>query len=110
MSINLLYIALVCVIVTDQLHFWEEFSPYIKSWLSGGKFKSPIDFKLFTCSTCQTHWLCLLYLICTGGFTLLNYTLILLLSWATPVISSVLTLLKNFLLKVINTIAEKLNI
>ena len=110
MWIDIICIVLVCVVVTDELHFWEEFSPYIKKWMTGGKMKSPIDFKLFTCSTCQSHWLCLIYLICTGNFTILNYTIILVLSWTTPIISGIMTFVRNMILKVINVIAEKINI
>ena len=108
--INCLFITIICVMVTDQLHFWEEFSPYIKKWMTGGKFKSPIKFKLFECSTCQAHWLSLIYLIFTGHFTILNYTIVLVLSWTTPIISSILTLVKNLFLKTINTIANKFDI
>ena len=110
MILDIICILLICVIVTDQLHFWEEFSSSIKSILTKGKFKSPIKFKLFECSTCQSHWLCLIYLICTGHFTIINYTIILVLSWTTPIISSILTLVKNLFLKFINTIANKFDI
>jgi hypothetical protein len=110
MIFDIICILLICVIITDQLRFWEEFSPYIKSLMTGGKFKSPIKFKLFECSTCQAHWLCLIYLICTGNFTILNYTIILVLSWTTPIISAILTFIKNAIIKLINVIAEKINI
>ena len=110
MILDIICILLICVIVTDQLHFWEEFSSSIKSILTKGKFKSPIKFKLFECSTCQSHWLCLIYLIYTGHFTILNYTIILVLSWTTPIISSILTLVKNLFLKFLNTIANKFDI
>lgn len=104
MIIDILSITLITVIVTDQLHFWEDFSPYIKSLMTGGKFKSPIKFKLFECSTCQTHWLCLIYLICTGNFTIINYTLVLIISWMTPIINDLLTLVKTLILKILNKI------
>lgn len=110
MIFDIICILLICVIVTDQLHFFEEFSSSIKSILTKGKFKSPVKFKLWICSTCQAHWLCLIYLICTGHFTILNYTIILVLSWTTPIISSILTLVKNLFLKTINTIANKFDI
>lgn len=104
MIIDILSITLITVIVTDQLHFWEDFSPYIKSLMTGGKFKSPIKFKLFECSTCQAHWLCLIYLICTGNFTIINYTLVLIISWMTPIINDLLTLIKTLILKILNKI------
>lgn len=104
MITDVLSITLITVIVTDQLHFWEDFSPYIKSLMTGGKFKSPIKFKLFECSTCQSHWLCLIYLICTGNFTIINYTLVLIISWMTPIINDLLTLVKTLILKILNKI------
>lgn len=104
MIIDILSITLITVIVTDQLHFWEDLSPYIKSLMTGGKFKSPIKFKLFECSTCQAHWLCLIYLICTGNFTIINYTLVLIISWMTPIINDLLTLVKTLILKILNKI------
>ena len=110
MIFDIICILLICVIVTDQLHFWEEFSPYIKSLMTGGKFKSPIKFKLFECSSCQAHWLCLIYLICTGHFTILNYTIILVLIWGTPIINSILSFVINAVLKIINIISEKIDI
>ena len=110
MIFDIICILLICVIVTDQLHFWEEFSTYIKSLMTGGKFKSPIKFKLLECSTCQAHWLCLIYLICTGHFTIINYTIILVLSWSTPIINSILSFVINAVLKMINIISEKIDI
>ena len=110
MIFDTILITLICVIITDQLHFFEEFSSSIKSILTRGKFKSPVKFKLWICSCCQAHWLSLIYLICTGNFTIVNYTIILILSWTTPMISSILTLLKNSVIKFINILAEKIEI
>ena len=107
---DIICIILVCVVVTDELHFWEEFSPYIKKWMTGGKFKSPIKFKLFECSTCQVHWLSMIYLICTGNFTIVNYTIIILLSWLTPVLAQLLSLLRNIFMKLIYKISELLGL
>ena len=108
--IDCLLITIIFVIITDQLHFWEEFSSSIKSLITKGKFKSPIRCKILECSTCQAHWLSLIYLICTGNFTIVNYTIILILSWTTPIINSIFTLLKNLFLKLINIIANKFDL
>ena len=110
MIFDIICILLITVIITDQLNFFEEFSSSIKSILTKGKFKSPVKFKLWICSSCQAHWLSLIYLISTGNFTIVNYTIILILSWSTPIISSVLTLLKNIFLKIINTLANKFDL
>ena len=110
MIFDIICILLITVIITDQLHFFEEFSSSIKSILTRGKFKSPIKFKLCLCSSCQAHWLSLIYLISTGNFTIVNYTIILVLSWTTPIINSIFTLLKNAIIKFINKLAEKIEI
>ena len=110
MIFDIICIILITVIITDQLHFFEEFSSSIKSILTRGKFKSPVKFKLWICSSCQAHWLSLIYLICTGNFTIVNYTIILILSWTTPLINSIFTLFKNIFLKIINTLANKFDL
>lgn len=110
MIFDIICIIVITVIITDQLNFFEEFSSSIKSILTRGKFKSPIKFKLWICSSCQAHWLSLIYLIYTGNLTIVNYTIILILSWSTPLINSIFTLLKNIFLKIINTIANKLDL
>ena len=110
MIFDIICIILIRVIITDQLHFFEEFSSSIKSILTKGKFKSPVKFKLWICSCCQAHWLSLIYLICTGNFTIVNYTIILILSWTTPIINSIFTLLKNIFIKLTNNIANKFDL
>ena len=110
MILDTICIMVICTIITDILQFWDNFSPYIKSWMTGGKFKSPIKFKLFECSTCQVHWLSLIYLICTGNFTIVNYTIIILLSWLTPVLAQLLSLLRNIFMKLICKISELLGL
>ena len=108
--INCLFITIIWVVVLDQLHFWDDFSTMISSWLSGGKIKKPLDWKPFNCSTCMSWWTNLAYIIVTNQFSILMVLYILTLSWGTPIISSILTLVKNLFLKTINTIANKFDI
>lgn len=108
--IDCLLITIIFVIITDQLHFWEEFSSSIKSLITKGKFKSPIRCKILECSTCQSWWVNLIYIIIIGKFTIPMIVYILVLGWTTPMISSILTLLKNIFLKIINTIANKFDL
>ena len=108
--IDCLLITIIFVIITDQLHFWEEFSSSLKSLITKGKFKSPIRCKILECSTCQSWWVNLIYIIIIGEFSIFMIGYILLLSWSAPVINSIFTLLKNLFLKLINTIANKLNL
>ena len=108
--INCLFITIICVLILDQLHFWDDFSTMISGWLSGGKIKKPLDWKPFNCSVCMSWWTNLAYIIVTNQFSILMVLYILTLSWTTPIISSILTLVKNLFLKFINTIANKFDI
>lgn len=110
MILNTIYIAIIFTIVTDVLHFWDEFSPNIKSLMTRGILRSPIKSKIMTCSTCQTHWMCLLYLIITGMLSIKNYCWVIFLSAMTPVVAQTFILMKNILIKTIGIIADKLNI
>lgn len=107
---NCLLITICWVVILDQLAFWDDFSSQIKSLMTGGRFKSPIDLKPFNCSVCMSFWCNLIYIIVTGNFTVLMVGYILLLSWSTPIINSLLSFVRNAVIKFINTIAEKINI
>ena len=108
--INCLFITIIWVLILDQLHFWDDFSTMISGWLSGGKIKKPLDWKPFNCSVCMSFWTNLAYIIVTNQFSILMILYILTLSWGTPIISSILTLVKNLFLKFVNTIANKFDI
>ena len=108
--INCLFITIIWIVILDQLHFWDDFSTMISGWLSGGKIKKPLEWKPFNCSVCMSFWTNLAYIIVTNQFSILMVLYILTLSWGTPIISSILTLVKNLFLKFINTIANKFDI
>ena len=108
--INCFLITIFFVIVIDQLHFVDDITSVISGWMTNGKIKKPIQLKPFTCSTCMSWWTNLAYIIITNQFSILMVLYILTLSWGTPIISSILTLVKNLFLKTINTIANKFNI
>lgn len=108
--INCLFITIIWVLILDQLHFWDDFSTMISGWLSGGKIKKPLDWKPFNCSVCMSFWTNLAYIIVTNQFSILMILYIVVLSWGTPIISSILTLVRNLFLKLVNTIANKFDI
>ena len=108
--IDCLLITIIFVIITDQLQFWENFSSSLKSLITKGKFKSPIRCKILECSTCQSWWVNLIYIIVIGHCTIPMIGYILVLSWSAPIISSILTLLKNSFIKLINNIANKFDL
>ena len=108
--INCLLITICWIIILDQLHFWEEFSSTIKSILTKGKFRNPILIKPFNCSTCMSFYCNLIYILIVGKFSIFMIVYILFLSWSTPIINSIFTLLKNTIIKFINILAEKIEI
>ena len=108
--IDCLLITIIFVIITDQLHFFEDFTSSVKSLLTKGKFRNPINIKPFNCSTCMSFWTNLIYILIVGKFSIFMIGYILLLSWTTPLINSIFTLLKNLFLKIINTLANKFDL
>ena len=108
--INCLFITIIWVLILDQLHFWDDITSVISGWLTNGKIKKPIQLKPFSCSVCMSFWTNLAYIIVTNQFSILMVLYILVLSWGTPIISSILTLVKNLFLKLVNTIANKFDI
>jgi hypothetical protein len=108
--INCLLITIFFVIVIDQLHFWDDITSVISGWMTNGKIKKPIPIKPFSCSTCMSFWTNLIYIFVTNQFSIPMILYIVVLSWSTPIISSILTLVKNLFLKFINTIANKFDI
>lgn len=108
--IDCLLIAMFFVIVIDQLHFVDEITEIISGWMTNGKIKKPMNIKPFSCSTCMSWWVNLVYIIAIGQFTIPMILYIVGLSWSTPIINSLLYFFKNAVLKLINKISEKINI
>ena len=108
--INCLFITIIWIVILDQLHFWDDITSVISGWMTNGKIKKPIPLKPCSCSVCMSFWTNLAYIIVTNQFSILMILYILILSWGTPIFSSILTLVKNLFLKFINTIANKFNI
>ena len=104
--IDCLLITICWVIIIDQLNFWEDFTSSVKSLLTKGKFRNPINIKPFNCSTCMSFWTNLIYIIIMGKFSIFMIGYILLLSWSAPLINSIFTLLKNIFIKLTNTLAN----
>lgn len=108
--INCLFITIIWIIILDQLHFWDDITSVISGWMTNGKIKKPIPLKPFSCSTCMGWWTNLAYIIVTNQFSILMVLYILTLSWVTPIINSILSFVRNAVLKMINIISEKIDI
>lgn len=108
--IDCLLITICWVIILDQLHFWEDFTSSVKSLLTKGKFRNPIQIKPFSCSTCMSFYCNLIYILIVGKFSIFMIGYILVLSWSAPLINSIFTLLKNLFIKLTNTLANKFDL
>lgn len=62
--------------------------------------------KPFSCSLCSTWWAGLIYLLVVGAFTIINIGFVALLAMLTPVITDLLTYIRDVISNVINTIAK----
>lgn len=103
MLIDLLIIQLITVILIDQSGAIESFKLFISNALTKGKIPSTnFSLKPLDCSFCMNHWIGLLFLLLTHQLTLVSYCVVLLLSFATPITNSILLLIKDLVLYLIN--------
>lgn len=103
--INCLLITVIFVIISDQLHFWDNFSPIISGLLTNGKIKKSIPSKILTCSTCQSWWTNLIYIIVMNQFSIPMVAYILGLAFLTPIFNDIMV----FVRETLKTIIIKLN-
>lgn len=95
--LNLLIIQLIIVFIVDLSGVMEHIKKRIWKWLKGEKPYKDFEFKPFTCSTCMGWWIGLIYIICTGHFTILFIGYVALLSFLAPTFSNLLQLIKDIL-------------
>ena len=74
----------------------------IVRWLTGSKIGTVG--KPFSCSLCMTFWTGLIYLLCTGNFTIVNFTVLLLLACLTPVTLMVYHLVVDLFTRMVESI------
>lgn len=96
--LNLLWIGLIVALVHIS-GFWDNLDEFINK-----KFKPYHLPYLLTCALCQTWWLSLLYIICTGNLTLFNIVLCLINAHLSKIYIPLWTLIENALLKIIELI------
>ena len=107
--INILLITIGFVIVSDILQFWNNFSPIISEWLTKGAIKKPIPSKIMTCSTCQSWWTGLLYIILTHQLTIPMVVYVLFVASMASVIADLLRLLVDIMKTIIYKISKIIN-
>lgn len=105
---QLLLIQLICVLLIDVAGVPEDFLTPIVKRLTGAKIGT--IGKPFSCSLCMTFWTGLIFLLATGNFTLVNFTLVILVACLTPVTVMLWFFANDFLKKMIDTIYDYFNL
>lgn len=105
--INLFLIELIFVIGLDVLHFWDEISKIISGWITKGKVHKVFCEKPCGCSTCLSFWTNLIYLICTGNFSIINIAVIIVMAMFAPELGGLIFMFKSWIDTLINKITIK---
>ena len=93
MLIDLLYLTLIIVFITDISGVVSHIETALAKWLKVRKVSVP----LLTCSLCQTWWVGLLYLLITHNVTLGGIALVGGFAYLTTVFRDLLYLVKDIL-------------
>lgn len=105
--LNLFLIELIFVIGLDVLHFWDKISTIISRIITKGKVAKPFDFPLVSCSTCLSWWTNLIYIICTGNFSIINVAIIIVMAMFAEELGGLIFMLKSWIDTLINKITIK---
>lgn len=109
MIIDLILIQLIIVYIIDLSGAVESLKLFISKILTKGKIQTTnFDLKPFTCSLCMTWWIGLIYLLICHSFTIPYIALVALLSYLTPLSSSILLLIKDLVIFLVNKLNMKL--
>ena len=99
--INLLCIAVIIVFITDITDFPDTIKKVFSFLTTKGKIvKTEYRIHLIDCSLCQIWWSGIIYLLCTGNFTLPYLVCVCLLSAFAEILKNYILLLKDILIKI----------
>lgn len=99
--LDLVCISIILVYITDITDFPDNIKKGIKWVLTKGKMSgSDYRLHLIDCSRCQLWWAGIIYLLCTGNFTLPYLVVVAILSCFASVIKDAIILLKDVLVKI----------
>lgn len=103
--IDLFLIALIVVFIVDISGAIDSLKSGIKWIITKGKMNnSDYQLKPFDCSLCTTFWVCLIYLIVMGEFTLPHIAFTCLLAAFTGLIKSAILVVEDVITKIIQVI------
>lgn len=105
--LHLILLQIIIVFIIDLSGIINTFKSLISRFLTNGSITSyDYSLKPIDCSLCMTHHIGVLFLLLTHQFTLISYCMICLLSFLTPVTSSILLYMRDSLLYLINLLYE----
>ena len=104
-TLHLLCILFVCVTVTDRFNFFGNMGAELHRLLLGKKKEVELPY-ILKCSLCQTFWLCLLYIILTGHFTIFYITLCVAIAGLNQVAVQFLNLIENLIINIFKKMTE----
>lgn len=108
MILDLICITCIIVIITDLSGWPITMNRLISKILTKGTIvTSNSNLHIISCSFCQNWWVSLIYLIITHQLGLGSITIVLLLSFSTPLICRLLLLIKDLINKLIDTIYDR---
>lgn len=107
--LNLLLIGCILVFIIDISGVVDSIKRGL-SWLitKGRIVTEDFSLKPFECSLCMTFWCGLLYLLVIGEFTIVKIAFVCLIAYGTKIIKSILYLLGDVLISIINKIEDRL--
>ena len=109
MIIELILIQLIIVFIIDLSGVVDSIKLFISKHLTKNKIVTTnFSLKPFDCSLCSTWWIGLIYLLICHSFTIPYIALVALLSYLTPLSSSILLLIKDLAIFLINKLNMKL--
>lgn len=101
MAVNFILIGICWAVITDVLGFWYSLNDELYK-LFKVRFK---DFKICVCSTCQTFWAGLIYMIAVGQFCLPHLAWLLLVSCMVPVIGDAVMCVRDYITVLIRAVS-----
>ncbi len=92
----ILAIAFIVVNILDLSGFVDDgIQPFFRK-----HFHATLKTKPWLCSYCMTHHIAFLYLLISGNLTIYYYCFVLLVCWLTPIISNIMIIIKEALIKI----------
>lgn len=99
---HLFLIQVIVVSLVDLSGFVDTVKHWIYKWLWTNRPYRDFDFKPWSCDYCMTHHIGLLYLLIMGKWSLLAYTILLILCFLAPLLKDVFIFIKDLIIKLID--------